>query len=69
MLAFVLLASALKLLGVSTVLTGVVLIVLAALAGPVWMLLRRRHGFPALPRKEVPAATPADAAFSTRPAG
>lgn len=51
-LAFVLLASALKLLGVGTVLTGVLLIGLAVLAGPVWMLLRRRHGFPALPRDE-----------------
>jgi uncharacterized membrane protein YfcA len=57
-LAFVLLASSLKLLGVDTVVTGVLLIVLAALAGPVWMLLRRRHGFPALPSNEakVPVA-------------
>jgi uncharacterized membrane protein YfcA len=53
-LAFVLLASALKLLGVSTVLTAVLLIVAAVLAGPAWMLLRRRHGFPALPRDEAP---------------
>jgi hypothetical protein len=54
-LAFVLLASALKLLGVSTVLTGVILIVLAGLAGPIWMLLRRQRGFPAWPRHEDPA--------------
>ena len=54
-LAFVLLASALKLLGVGTVTTGVLLIAAAALAGPAWMLLRRQHGFPALPRDEVPA--------------
>ena len=54
-LAFVLLASALKLLGVSSVITGVLLISLAALAGPMWMVLRRRHGFPALPRHEVSA--------------
>lgn len=51
-LAFVLLASALKLLGVSTVLTGVLLVVVAVVAGPVWMLLRRQHGFPAWPRHE-----------------
>jgi hypothetical protein len=53
-LAFVLLASALKLLGVDTLLTGVVLIVLAALAGPIWMFLRHRQGFPAWPRNEDP---------------
>jgi uncharacterized protein len=58
-LAFVLLASALKLLSVSSVATGVVLVVMIALAPLVWMLLRRRQGFPALPRNErkpVPAA-------------
>jgi uncharacterized membrane protein YfcA len=53
-LAFVLLASALKLLGVDTVITGVVLIVLAALVGPIWMLLRHRQGFPAWPAHEDP---------------
>jgi hypothetical protein len=54
----VLLASALKLLGVDTALTAVLLLAVAVLAGPVWMLLRKRHGFPALPRHEaaVPAA-------------
>jgi hypothetical protein len=52
-LGFVLLASALKLFGVGSVMTGVLLVVVAALAGPVWMLLRRRHGFPALPRHEL----------------
>ncbi|MDT4970176.1 MAG: uncharacterized protein QOG22_319 [Pseudonocardiales bacterium] len=61
-LAFVLLASALKLLGVSTTATLVVLGGLLVVAPPIWMLLRRRHGFPALPRKEpgelVPATTP-----------
>jgi uncharacterized membrane protein YfcA len=51
-LAFVLLASSLKLLGVGSVATGVILIVLAAIAGPIWMLLRRGHGFPAWPRNE-----------------
>ncbi|MDT4962945.1 MAG: uncharacterized protein QOF87_2592 [Pseudonocardiales bacterium] len=61
-LAFVLLASALKLFGVSTTATLVVLGGLLVVAPPIWMLLRRRHGFPALPRKEpgelVPATTP-----------
>jgi uncharacterized membrane protein YfcA len=58
-LAFVLLASALKLLGASNVLTGSVLLGLVVLAGPVWMLLRRRHGFPAMPRaQKVVASTP-----------
>ena len=51
-LAFVLLASALKLLGVSTVLTGWTLLILLVGAPLGWMLLRRRHGFPALPRRE-----------------
>jgi hypothetical protein len=51
-LAFVLLASSLKLLGVSTTVTLIVLGALAALAGPAWMVLRRVHGFPALPSRE-----------------
>ncbi len=51
-LGFVLLASALKLLSVDSYVTGIILVVLAALAGPAWMLLRRRHGFPALPKHE-----------------
>jgi uncharacterized membrane protein YfcA len=55
-LAFVLLASALKLLGADTAVTGVVLGALLLLAGPVWMLLRRAHGFPARPAREVAAA-------------
>ena len=45
-LAFVLLASALKLLGVSTVMTGVVLLLALLVAPPVWMVVRRRHGLP-----------------------
>jgi hypothetical protein len=57
-LAFVLLASALKLLGAGTTLTVVVLAALVVAAGPVWMALRRAHGFPALPWRERP--TPAD---------
>jgi uncharacterized protein len=51
-LAFVLLASALKLLGVSTTMTLVALAALAVLAGPIWMVMRRAHGFPALPAHE-----------------
>jgi uncharacterized membrane protein YfcA len=48
-LAFVLLASALKLFEVGSVQTGVVLLIVAVLAGPIWMLLRRHNGFPAFP--------------------
>jgi uncharacterized protein len=51
-LAFVLLASALKLFDVDSLVTGVILAVIAVLAGPIWMLLRRRHGFAAWPRNE-----------------
>jgi uncharacterized membrane protein YfcA len=47
-LAFVLLASALKLLGLSTVATGAVLGIALVAAPPMWMLVRRSHGFPAL---------------------
>jgi uncharacterized membrane protein YfcA len=54
-LAFVLLASALKLLGAGAVLTVVVLAALVGSAGPVWMVLRHAHGFPALPWRERPA--------------
>lgn len=68
-LAFVLLASALKLLGVSTVLTGVALVAVILLAPPTWMLLRRAHGFPALPRDERTAAAADPALVSARAAG
>jgi hypothetical protein len=51
-LAFVLLASALKMFGASTPVTGAVLGALIVLAGPVWMVLRRAHGFPARPSRE-----------------
>jgi len=46
-LAFVLLASALKLLNVSTVSTAFALLLVASVAPVIWMLVRRRHGFPA----------------------
>jgi uncharacterized membrane protein YfcA len=51
-LAFVLLASSLKLFDVPTGWTLVVLGALAVLAGPIWMALRHAHGFPALPKHE-----------------
>jgi uncharacterized membrane protein YfcA len=51
-LAFVLLASALKLLGVSNKGTGIILALVAVIAPLLWMLVRRRHGVPAwAPRK------------------
>jgi uncharacterized membrane protein YfcA len=51
-LAFVLLASALKLLNVSTMDTGIILALVLLLAPLAWMVVRRRHGFPAfVPRQ------------------
>jgi uncharacterized membrane protein YfcA len=47
-LGFVLLASALKLLDVSTLYTGIVLGGVVIFAPLLWMVVRRRHGFPAL---------------------
>ncbi|GAB3245060.1 sulfite exporter TauE/SafE family protein [Kineosporia babensis] len=47
-LAFVLLASALKLFGVGNVETGIILLSALIVAPLVWMGLRRRHGFTAL---------------------
>jgi uncharacterized membrane protein YfcA len=46
-LAFVLLASALKLLHVSTPDTGIILAIVLVVAPVLWMLVRRKHGFPA----------------------
>lgn len=54
-LAFVLLASALKMLGVGTAATGIILLAVLVSAPLVWMLVRRRHGFPARPWKETVA--------------
>ena len=51
-LAFVLLASALKLIGVSTPLTAIALGAVIVVSGPIWMGLRHMHGFPALPAHE-----------------
>lgn len=47
-LAFVLLASALKMLGVDNATTGVILVAALLLAPVLWMYLRRRYGFSAL---------------------
>jgi uncharacterized membrane protein YfcA len=47
-LAFVLLASALKLLDFSNRETGTVLLLVLLVAPVLWMLIRRRHGFPAI---------------------
>ena len=47
-LAFVLLASALKLLDVSNSNTALILLIVAVVAPALWMIVRRRHGFPAL---------------------
>lgn len=46
-LAFVLLASALKLLGVGNRDAALILVGLLLVAPPLWMLVRRRHGLPA----------------------
>ena len=51
-LAFVLLASALKLLDFSNRTTGTILLLVLVFAPVLWMLVRRHHGFPAMvPRK------------------
>jgi len=47
-LGFVLLASALKLLDVSTATTGIILAAVLIVAPLLWMVVRRRHGFPAI---------------------
>ncbi|HUR95868.1 MAG TPA: sulfite exporter TauE/SafE family protein [Gemmatimonadales bacterium] len=49
-LAFVLLASALKLLAVSNKDTGIILLVVLLVAPLLWMMIRKRHGFPAIAR-------------------
>jgi uncharacterized membrane protein YfcA len=50
-LAFVLLASALKLLNFSNQTTGIILAVVLVFAPVLWMMVRRRHGFPALAQR------------------
>jgi uncharacterized protein len=51
-LAFVLLASALKLLNISNQATGIILILVLLFAPILWMLVRRHYGFPALARRQ-----------------
>ncbi len=72
-LAFVLLASALKMFGLGTTLMVWVLIGVAAGSAVVWMLLRRRHGLPAIahrdaraPESEVEAASSGRKQHETR---
>lgn len=65
-LAFVLLASALKLFGTSNVVTGAILIGLLLSAPPIWMLIRRHHGFPARAQSR-PATAVATAAGPPEP--
>jgi uncharacterized membrane protein YfcA len=56
-LAFVLLASGLKMLGIDNVTTAVVLLATLVVAPPMWMLIRRRLGFPAWrPNRKLQAA-------------
>jgi uncharacterized membrane protein YfcA len=54
-LAFVLLASSLKLFNISNGTTGLVLAVVLVFAPVLWMLVRRHYGFPALARRGRPA--------------
>jgi uncharacterized protein len=54
-LAFVLLASALKLLNFSNSSTALLLGVVLIFAPLLWMIVRRRHGFPALARSARPS--------------
>ena len=58
-LAFVLLASALKLFNISNFHTGIILVLVLLIAPVLWMLVRRRHGFPALAPKPKKSRDPA----------
>lgn len=66
-LAFVLLASGLKLLNVSNEVTGVILLSALVLGPVVWMLIRRHYGFPALASVEKRQAREAKARAATDP--
>lgn len=57
-LAFVLLASALKMLGLPTTQTAIVLTCTLLVAPLLWMALRRHHGFPALASREHSSTVP-----------
>jgi hypothetical protein len=60
-LAFVLLASSLKLFNMSNATTGTVLGIVLVCAPVLWMLVRRHYGFPALARRHPRAASPESA--------
>lgn len=60
-LAFVLLASALKLLGVSNALTVAALLAALFIGVPLWLYVRKLHGLPAFARSERDSAQPAAA--------
>jgi hypothetical protein len=71
-LAFVLLASALKLLNFSNQQTGIILLLVLLIAPVLWMLVRRKHGFPAIARRPRPSeatAHPAGGVVRTGGAG
>jgi uncharacterized membrane protein YfcA len=53
-LGFVLLASGLKLLGISTTDTGLILLIVLIFVPVLWMIVRRRHGYPALAWRDGP---------------
>jgi uncharacterized membrane protein YfcA len=60
-LAFVLLASSLKLFNMSNATTGTVLGIVLVCAPVLWMLVRRHYGFPALARRHPRVASPESA--------
>lgn len=66
-LALVLLASGLKLLGVSVTLTAILVLGAAALGPVAWMLVRRHHGLAPLAGRETRRAARAREEVSTRP--
>lgn len=66
-LAFVLLASGLKLLNVPNLATGVILIAALVLGPLAWMYLRQRNGFPALASTEARQRREAKAAMANAP--
>lgn len=66
-LAFVLLASALKLLDVPTNTTGVILLISLFAAPLLWMAVRRHHGLPAFGRRPPGAHGTDDASASGEP--
>ncbi|TWD83290.1 hypothetical protein FB561_4451 [Kribbella amoyensis] len=68
-LAFVLLASALKLLGVPNQETVVILLAALLVAPPLWMLIRRRHGFPLLTERHLVRALQGAHVVPEKPGG